>query len=111
VSDWLDMTRYPNLDPDDAVTGARLSELREVLLGHGLSPLPDGAWHAALGAATGTAEPAHDPADDGMAGGLGRPDDGHLGSWWPEHQPDGGAGHPAPETRDVTDPHFGGDHW
>lgn len=106
MSDWLDMARYPNLDPDDAVTGARLSELREVLLGHGLAPLPDGAWHAALGAATGTAEPADDPAD-----GSGGPADGHLGSWWAEHQIDAGADHHQADTHNVTDPHFGGDHW
>jgi hypothetical protein len=110
VSDWLDMTRYPNLDPDDAVTGATLGELREVLLGHGVAPLPDGVWHAALGAATGTAEPAAEAAD-GASDSSGSPAGGHLGSWWPEHQPGGGADHHPPDTRDVTDPHFGGDHW
>ena len=112
MSDWLDMTRYANLDPDDAVTGATLSEMREVLLGQELAPLPDGVWHAALGAATGTAEPASGAADGAAGGGRDSPGDAHLGSWSPEHQPDGGADHhPPPDPHDVTDPHFGGEHW
>jgi hypothetical protein len=111
VSDWLDMTRYANLDPDDAVPGATLRELREVLLGHELAPLPDGVWNAALGAATGTAEPAFGAADSAAGGGWGSPG-GHLGSWRLEHQPDGGADHhPPPNWHHVTDPHFDGEHW
>jgi hypothetical protein len=111
VSDWLDMTRYPNLDPDDAVPGATLTELRGVLLGHQVAPLPDGQWHAALGAATGTGESAEGVAGGGgpAGGGWGT---GHLGSWWLEHQPDNGAGHhPLPDPHDATDPHDDGGHW
>ncbi len=111
MSDWLDMTRYANLDPDDAVPGATLSELREVLLSHELAPLPDGVWHAALGGATGTAEPATGAADGAAGGGWAGPGSGHLGSWWLEHQAGGGANHPPPNPHDVTDPHLDGGHW
>jgi hypothetical protein len=108
VSDWLDMSRFPNLDPDDAVPGATLSEMRDVLLGHELAPLPDGVWHTALDAATGTAEPASGAPEGSWVAAGG----GHITSWWPEHQDDAGAGHqPPPDPHDVTDPHFDGGHW
>jgi hypothetical protein len=32
---WLDMSRYPELDPDEAVPPAVLERLRDVLLGRG----------------------------------------------------------------------------
>jgi len=106
------MTRHANLDPDDAVPGATLRELREVLLGHELAPLPDEVWRAALGAATGTAESASGAADGAARGGWGSPGGGHLGSWWLEHQPDAGADHhPPSDPHDVTDPHLDGEHW
>jgi hypothetical protein len=112
MSDWLDLTRYPNLDPDDAVPGATLSELREVLLGHEISPLPPGAWHAALSAATGPAGESGHLAGEAPGAEWDRPGDGHLGPAWLEHQPDGLADHHAPSDHDgMPDPNWPGGHW
>jgi hypothetical protein len=107
VNDWLDMTQYPNLDPNDAVSGAVLSELRDVLLGHELTPLPDGLWHQALAGATGTGETV-----DNAGGGWDSPGSGNQGSWWLEHQPEGSASHHLPpDPHHMSDPHVDGGHW
>jgi hypothetical protein len=38
---WLDMSRYPDLDPDEALAPEVLGRLRDILLGH--EPLERGS--------------------------------------------------------------------
>jgi hypothetical protein len=44
ADDWLDMSRYPELDPDQAVPPPGLGRLIEILLGHELGPPPGVSW-------------------------------------------------------------------
>lgn len=45
---WIDMERYPNLDPDQALEPGRLDELRDTLHATPLPPLPDTSWKTLL---------------------------------------------------------------
>jgi hypothetical protein len=108
---WLDMNGYASLDPDYALPGAMLGELRDVLLGHAVAPLSDGTWQETLAAATASGEPPGDTASawtgaDGTHQAPGEP-------WWQDHGTggiDGTAHHPLTESHD-TNPYFDGGHW
>ncbi len=54
---WIDMERYPDLDPDLALGPGRLDELRDALHAAPLPPLPDTTWQTLL---TGLAGHPHD---------------------------------------------------
>jgi len=106
---WLDMDGYPelDLDPADPVLG----QVRDILRGHEVAPLPDGAWEAALHAAIGESEP-------GDVSWSADPDTGAGGLWWTDQVPDIGVDHYPRPGRDEptdphwpTDPHFDGGHW
>jgi hypothetical protein len=47
-SAWVDMGRYPNLDPDEALPGPVLETLREILDTAHVAPLPADVWAAAV---------------------------------------------------------------
>jgi hypothetical protein len=46
---WLDMSRYPDLDPDQALPPPGLGRLIEIRLGHKLGPLPEFSWEPRTG--------------------------------------------------------------
>jgi hypothetical protein len=51
---WLDMSQYPNLDPDVAVAASVLSALRDILHAPGVPILPASTWIAVLREVLGT---------------------------------------------------------
>jgi hypothetical protein len=117
---WLDMSRYPDLDPDQAVPDSVVGLMRDFLLGHEVAPLPDQAWDAALGAAllAHGGDPGTAPGTDvpGHGTGDGTGDEGaHPGPWLPDDLAGGhGDALPGPLLDDAHtngDPHFGGGHW
>jgi hypothetical protein len=124
---WLDMGRYPDLDPDHAVPAATLGTLHDFLLGGEIAPLPDEAWATAVGGAlltsghdAGPAETGAGQAEDSAGDG---PDD-HVppAAGWSADPWAGG--HDGllpglfPGSHEVTDPladgggpHSDGGHW
>ena len=61
---WLDMNRYPNLDPELAVPEPVLSALRDILQASGEPILPASTWVAVLREVLGTgAEPGPSTPD------------------------------------------------
>lgn len=74
---WLDMSRYPDTDPDAALTGEE-QDLLSASLAVDDGELPDAVWEHMLAVVTGDtgdgtdddgAEEAADAADDGGSGG------------------------------------------
>jgi hypothetical protein len=53
ADEWLDMSRYPSLDPEDGVPDTRLARLREILRGHEVPPLTGRSWAAMIRGALG----------------------------------------------------------
>jgi hypothetical protein len=123
---WLDMSRYPSLDPDQVLAGPVLGTVRDILHTAGLTPLSSETWAQVLHGAF-----SADPQPDSPAGAQGngeRPgseaahegdDRGHPGSAAPEpgHEqpPWPHPGDPREEPPPHTDPHPGsetdGGHW
>lgn len=63
---WIDMTRYPDFDPDHAVDESRLDALRDAL--HVTDRIPAAAWDRLL--ANATSDTGTDPADGPHATGT-----------------------------------------
>jgi hypothetical protein len=91
---WLDMSRYPNLDPDQAIEPAQLAALRDALHAAYVPDLASATWSELIAhvSAVTTPGPASesglDPAHDSQSGHLelapghavpGHPDPGPLG--------------------------------
>jgi hypothetical protein len=74
---WLDMSRYPDTDPDTALTGQE-QDLLSTSLAVDDAELPDAVWEHMLAVVTGaddtdadgdpTGDDPADPADDAWAG-------------------------------------------
>jgi len=64
---WLDMSRYPNLDPELAVDAPVLEALRDILHTSDLAPLPTGTWIAILREVLGTTAQASTTAQPYMS--------------------------------------------
>jgi hypothetical protein len=101
---WLDMSAYPNLEPEDAVPDDVLGVLRDVLRAPGVEPLHPDAWQAVLHDATAPPDhgagsapgEAHQPA----AHEPGTPDAAHDHE---THEHETQDGHwPAPHEGDQT---------
>ncbi len=61
--DWLDMHRYPNLDPDLAVEPAQLARLHDALHTAPAAPLSDDVWNSVLHGGADPFPPEHGPID------------------------------------------------
>lgn len=107
--EWLVMSSYPNLGPDDALPAGALAALRGALHANQIAPMPPGVWETALRHALhspgdpspaphGASESHARPAESGtghadVAGhSYGAGESGGAGSWQ-EHDP-GSWGHP-----------------
>jgi hypothetical protein len=91
---WLDMSHYPNLDPELAVAAPVLKALRDILLASDLTVLPASTWVAALREALGTSVegPTVRPDLDEQAGapmpsGIVTPAQGHAAVPAPPSEP------------------------